>query len=58
MQAHAPEAFDVTHESEETKKLYGLDDKVTETFGKQCLMARRLAERGRADGAGLSYDDG
>jgi hypothetical protein len=46
MQAHAPEAFDVTHESEETKKLYGLDEATTETFGKQCLMARRLAERG------------
>jgi hypothetical protein len=46
MQARAPEAFDVTNESEETKKLYGLDEKVTETFGKQCLMARRLAERG------------
>ncbi len=46
MQARAPEAFDVTNESAETKKLYGLDDKTTETFGKQCLMARRLAERG------------
>jgi hypothetical protein len=46
MQAHAPEAFDVTHETPETKKLYGLDETMTETFGKQCLMARRLAERG------------
>lgn len=46
MQARAPEAFDVANESPETKKLYGLDDKTTETFGKQCLMARRLAERG------------
>jgi hypothetical protein len=46
MQAKAPEAFDVSSESPETKKLYGLDEKVTETFGKQCLMARRLAERG------------
>ena len=46
MQARAPEAFDVTNESEETKKLYGLDEPMTETFGKQCLMARRLAERG------------
>lgn len=46
MQAQAPEAFDVNDESLETKKLYGLDEKVTETFGKQCLMARRLAERG------------
>jgi hypothetical protein len=46
MQAKAPEAFDIANESPETKKLYGLDDKLTETFGKQCLMARRLAERG------------
>ncbi len=46
MQASAPEAFDVSRESAETKKLYGLDNPVTEAFGKQCLMARRLAERG------------
>jgi hypothetical protein len=46
MQTQAPEAFDITGESAETKKLYGLDEKVTETFGRQCLMARRLVERG------------
>jgi hypothetical protein len=46
MQMQAPEAFDVNSESEATKKLYGLDDPVTETFGRQCLMARRLSERG------------
>lgn len=46
MQREAPEAFDVARESEATRKLYGLDDPVTEIFGKQCLMARRLAERG------------
>jgi hypothetical protein len=46
MQMRAPEAFDIESESPATKKLYGLDQKVTETFGKQCLMARRLAERG------------
>lgn len=46
MQTEAPEAFAVENESPETKKLYGLDDPVTEVFGKQCLMARRLAERG------------
>ena len=46
MQARAPEAFDVANESAETKKLYGMDEGVTETFGKQCLMARRLVERG------------
>jgi hypothetical protein len=46
MQREAPDAFDVGGESEETRKLYGLDDKVTETFGRQCLLARRLVERG------------
>ena len=46
MQRQAPEAFDVDRESEATKRLYGLHDKVTETFGRQCLMARRLVERG------------
>jgi hypothetical protein len=46
MQMEAPEAFDVGSESPETKKLYGLDDKQTEIFGTQCLMARRLVERG------------
>lgn len=46
MQTEAPEAFGVEQESEATQKLYGLDDPVTATFGKQCLMARRLAERG------------
>ena len=46
MQMQAPEAFDVERESAETKKLYGLDDPVAEIFGRQCLMARRLSERG------------
>lgn len=46
MQMQAPEAFDVSRESRETQKLYGMDEKVTETFGTQCLMARRLVERG------------
>jgi len=46
MQREAPEAFDVERESAETKKLYGLDNPVTEIFGRQCLMARRLSERG------------
>jgi len=46
MQAQAPEAFDLAGESPETKKLYGMDDVTTEIFGKQCLMARRLVERG------------
>ena len=46
MQTEAPEAFEVEKESEETKKLYGLDDPLTYEFGWQCLLARRLAERG------------
>ena len=46
MQSQAPEAIDVTQESEPTRRLYGLDQKVTEYFGRQCLMARRLVERG------------
>jgi hypothetical protein len=46
MQLEAPVAFDVERESLATKKLYGLDNKTTEIFGRQCLMARRLVERG------------
>ncbi len=46
MQLSAPEAFDVTSESETTHKAYGLDNKPTEDFGRRCLLARRLVERG------------
>jgi hypothetical protein len=46
MQLSAPEVFDLTGESDATRKLYGLDDKVTEDFGRRCLLARRLLERG------------
>jgi hypothetical protein len=46
MQSQAPEAFDLADESPATRKLFGLDDPVTEIFGRQCLMARRLIERG------------
>jgi hypothetical protein len=46
MQMEAPLAFDVERESAATQKLYGLNDKTTEIFGRQCLMARRLVERG------------
>src|SRR5262245_55705410 len=45
MQTEAPEAFDISKESEATEKLYGLDRPETRDFGWQCLMARRLAER-------------
>ncbi len=46
MQSTMPEAQDVSGESDATKKLYGMDNPVTENFGRQCLMARRFLERG------------
>ena len=46
MQLSAPEAFDLTRETQNTHKAYGLDDPVTEDFGRRCLLARRLCERG------------
>jgi hypothetical protein len=46
MQVEAPEAFEVDKESEATKKLYGLDDPITRDFAWQCMLARRLVERG------------
>jgi hypothetical protein len=46
MQRHAPEAVDLGQETDETKRLYGLDNPLTEKFGRRCLLARRLVERG------------
>jgi hypothetical protein len=46
MQAAAPEAVDLSHETAATRNLYGLDDAITAEFGARCLLARRLAERG------------
>jgi hypothetical protein len=46
MQAHAPEAIELANESAATRRLYGLDDPRTEDFGRKCLLARRLVERG------------
>ncbi len=46
MQTAMPELQDLKGETEATRKLYGLDDPVTSNFGRQCLMARRFAERG------------
>lgn len=46
MQATAPEAVDLSQETQETLSLYGADEKKTETFGRNCLLARRLVERG------------
>ena len=46
MQTSMPEIQDTRGETEATCKLYGLDNPITEDFGRQCLMARRFAERG------------
>ncbi len=46
MQASGPEAVDLTKETEATKQLYGMDDEATSKFGTNCLLARRLVERG------------
>ena len=46
MQTEAPEIQDISNESDATKSLYGLDNPVTEDFGRQCLMGRRFSERG------------
>ena len=46
IQGNAPETLDITGESEDTLKLYGINEKPTDNFGRQCLMARRLAEKG------------
>ena len=46
MQREAPEAFDLSRETAATHKCYGTDQPATELFGRQCLLARRLVERG------------
>jgi hypothetical protein len=61
MQAEAPEAVDITKETEATQRLYGMDDKETAGFGRLCLLARRLVERGVRfvqlyHGAGSKWD--
>jgi len=61
MQAQAPEAVDLSKETDATKELYGIGVKETDTFGKQCLLARRLVERGVRfvqlyHGAGSKWD--
>ena len=61
MQSHAPEAVDLSKETAATKSLYGLDEKDTETYGRNCLLARRLVERGVRfvqcyHGAGSKWD--
>ena len=61
MQAEAPEAVDLASESEATQRLYGMDQKETADFGRICLLARRLVERGVRfvqlyHGAGSKWD--
>ena len=46
MQKHAPEAVDLSQETEKTKEAYGLNRKETAEYGTRCLLARRLIERG------------
>ena len=46
MQLAASDALDVSQETEATRELYGLDDELTASYGRRCLMARRLVERG------------
>ncbi len=46
MQMSAPNILDLSKESEATKEMYGIGQKETDDYGRQCLMARRLAEQG------------
>jgi hypothetical protein len=46
MQTHATEAVDLSQETEATKALYGIGNRQTDDFGRRCLLARRLVERG------------
>ena len=61
MQAEAPEAVDLSQETAATQKLYGMDQEETSSFGRLCLMSRRLVERGVRfvqlyHGAGSKWD--
>lgn len=65
MQTSAPEAFDLSQETEATKRAYGLGQTITDDVGRRCLLARRLVERGVRfvqvwsghDGAGNNWDN-
>lgn len=46
MQSEAPDAVDISKESEATRKLYGIGEGLSDDFGRKCLLARRLVERG------------
>lgn len=64
LQREAPEAIDLGSESQTTHALYGTDSERTAAFGRQCLLARRLAERGvrfiqctHREGESITWDD-
>jgi hypothetical protein len=61
MQSQAPGVVDLSKESEATKKLYGMDEPQCEHFGRNCLLARRLVEKGvrfvQLFGGGNALDD-
>jgi hypothetical protein len=61
MQSHAPEIVDLSEETEATQKLYGLNDPQCAHFGRNCLLARRLVEKGvrfvQLFGGGNAGDD-
>ena len=62
MQEHAPEAVDFSQETQDTLDLYGVNHSRTEDFGRKCLLARRLVERGVRfiqvySGGGAQNDD-
>ena len=46
MQLSVPELFDLAKETDATRKLYGVGEKYTDDFGRRCLLARRMVERG------------
>ncbi len=46
MQMEVPDVIDLKGETEATREMYGMNDKDTATFGRQCLLARRLVEKG------------
>ncbi len=61
MQTTAPDAIDLDQEPQHIKEMYGMDEKETEVYGRQCLLARRLVERGVRfiqlySGAGSKWD--
>lgn len=46
MQMQVPDILDINHETKSTREMYGIDDPLTDDFGRRCLLARRLVEKG------------